>query len=85
LRPRLPDRVGHDRLDLVVGELLGKVFLDQARLGLLAFSAVGASALAIGASGLEASLALSLQHRDLALLVEVEPCLLRFLPEGIEQ
>ena len=61
----LVDRLGHERAQLLVGELRGQVALDDRRLGLLGVGELGAAALAEGAGGLVAALALAAQHGQL--------------------
>ena len=61
----LGDRVGHDRPELLVGDLLGQVALDQLRLALGLAGQVVAAALAEGLGGLQPALALALEHLDL--------------------
>ena len=73
------------RLELLLGDLLRQVAVDQLGLGLLGRGRLVAARLAVGLGGLGAPLALALQDRDLALLVELAARLLRLLVERVEQ
>src|SRR4051794_10590145 len=64
-RARLRDRVGDDRLELLVGELGRQVAGDQLGLGLLLLGELGAAALAVLLGRVEATLALAAQDGDL--------------------
>ena len=64
------ERVGDQRLELLVGDLLRQVAVDQLASTSSAAASSSRPALAVGLGGLGAALALALQDRDLALLVE---------------
>src|SRR6185312_1466378 len=64
-RPRLRHGVAHDRVQLLVGELLGHVLLDDRRLAALAVGEVVAAGVGVGLRGLQAALALALENGGL--------------------
>jgi hypothetical protein len=80
----LAERGADERLELLVRHLFGKVLVYDSRLRLLGGRELGAPAGSIGLGGFRAPLALAFEHRDLGLLVELAPGLLRGLLECVE-